>query len=390
MLKYIQNSIKNNSRFIFKGCTVPQKKALAELIRGLYIENEPVMRHLAQNPLVSAKKQGEKYGYHLRNVNLKQRVEEFVMCKVLPSVRKDTIIAYDLTDIAKPSARKMEGLSEVFDGSKREVTAGYFLHGVGINNMLLRLEKHDASAKTLNQVRKEVIKDIDKYLQGKGIWVFDRGNDSKYFFKYLAQEVKLQFIARLKSNRHVVLKETGVRIKVSELELGAHEVYLLNDRNQVDKEAVFTVVRRKHLEDKKPIILLHNLKEDYTDEETVTMYLERWGVENRFKEAKDKFKLEKIRILNEAGLVNMIALVQFVLNVATLTFLKLQQITTQLVSGVLLAYKRFIKLKHLSFNICSFISFLTFSLPPLIHRKRPPPKQQSIFSRRQLEKLGSS
>ena len=389
MLKYIQNSIKNNSRFILKHCTKPQKKAMNELIRGLYVENEPILRHLAQNPNVSAKKQGDKYGYHLENVDLKSTIEDFSMRRVLPSIRKDTIIAYDLTDIAKPSAKKMKGLSTVFDGSKREVTNGYFLHGVGINHMLVRLEKHDANTNTLNQVRKEVIEDIDKYLDGKGIWVFDRGNDDKQFFKYLEQEVKLQFIARLRVNRYVILKETGVQIKVSELEYGTHEVYLLNNRNKVDKDTLYTVVRRKHLENKKPIIVLHNLKEEYTDEEIVTMYLERWGVENRFKEAKKKFKLERIRVLNETRLVNLIALVQFVLNVATLIFMKLQQVTTQIVSGVILAYKQFIKLKSLSLNLCSFISFLTVSLPPLIHRKKPPPNQQSLFSSRQLEKLRS-
>ena len=361
-----------------------------ELIRGLYVENEPILRHLAQNPNVSAKKQGDKYGYHLENVDLKSTIEDFSMRRVLPSIRKDTIIAYDLTDIAKPSAKKMKGLSTVFDGSKREVTNGYFLHGVGINHMLVRLEKHDANTNTLNQVRKEVIEDIDKYLDGKGIWVFDRGNDDKQFFKYLAQEVELQFIARLRVNRHIAIKETGVQIKVSELEYGSHEGYLLDDKGKVDEDTLYTVVRRKHLKNKKPIILLHNLKEEYTDEEIVTMYLERWGVENRFKEAKNKFRLEKIRVLNESRLINLIALVQFALNVATLIFLKLQQFTTQLISGVILAYKQFIKLKSVGFNLCSFISFLTVSLPPLIHRKRPPSNQQSLFSRRLLEKLGSS
>jgi hypothetical protein len=151
MLKYIQNSIKNNSRFILKHCTKPQKKAMNELIRGLYVENEPILRHLAQNPNVSAKKQGDKYGYHLENVDLKSTIEDFSMRRVLPSIRKDTIIAYDLTDIAKPSAKKMKGLSTVFDGSKREVTNGYFLHGVGINHMLVRLEKHDNFKRTTPQ-----------------------------------------------------------------------------------------------------------------------------------------------------------------------------------------------------------------------------------------------
>jgi hypothetical protein len=390
MYQYIQDSIKNNSRAILKGCSRPQVKAVQEIVRGLFVENEPILRHLAQNQQISAKKQGEKYSYHLCNVELKVRVEEFSLRKAQTSVRKDTIIAYDLTDLAKPCAEKMAGLSRVWDGSEKRISTGYFLHGVGINNLLVRLEKHDNNSKTLNQVRKEIIGNISNKLHKQGVWVFDRGNDDKQFFKYLEHEAELRFIARLKANRQVVLKKTGDLIKVKDLDLGTHEIYLLDKNNcKADTRSSFTLVKNQHLEHKKPILLIHNLKEAYAETKIVTMYLERWGIENLFKKAKDNFKLDRIRVLNTASVVNLITLIQFVINVATITFLKLQQITTQLVSGVLFVYKRFIKLKVLGFNVCSFLSFIKISLPPLIHRKIPPANQPSLFSDYQLEKLGS-
>ena len=76
MYKYIQDSIRNNSRLLLKDLTVPQKKAVTETIRGLFVRGTPILRHLAQNENISAKKQGDKYSYHLGNIQLKEKVEQ--------------------------------------------------------------------------------------------------------------------------------------------------------------------------------------------------------------------------------------------------------------------------------------------------------------------------
>jgi len=117
----------------------------------------------------------------------------------------------------------------------------------------------------------------------------------------------------------------------------------------------------------------------------VTMYLERWGVENIFKRVKTKFELEKIRVLSYQKFVNLVSLIQLAVVVSTITFTKIQQATNTLITGVLLSYKKFIKLKSLTFNLDSFISFMKESLEPLIIRKIAPSQQLSLFK----EKLGS-
>ena len=58
MYKYIQDTIRNNSRSIIAGMTKPQKKSFAELVRGLFVENTPVLRHLAQDKTKTAKSLG--------------------------------------------------------------------------------------------------------------------------------------------------------------------------------------------------------------------------------------------------------------------------------------------------------------------------------------------
>lgn len=393
MNKYIQDSIGNNSRLILKDLTVPQKKAVAETIRGLFVRGTPILRHLAQNENISAKKQGDKYSYHLGNIELKKKVEQSALNKVRNHVRKNTIIAYDLTDINKAAAKKMKKLSTVFDGSKRKTANGYTLHGLGINGILLKLEVHEGEKYTQNQIRRKIVEKYSREFDLKGIWVVDRGNDDKQFFKFLRHKQKAQFIARLRSNRTVVVQETGAIMKVRNLPVGKYQVYLMNTQNtNVDLRAVFTLVIHQHLNSgKPPIRLLASLNHTHSPEEIMHMYLQRWGIENIFKKVKQKFNLEKIRVLNYQKFINLIALIQFAINVSTVTFIKIQKSTYLLISGVLIHYKNFLKIKAVTFNLDSFISFMKFTLKPLIVRsQKDPPEQLNLLSRKQLEKLGPS
>lgn len=388
MYKYIQDSIKNNSRCVLKGLTKPQRKALSEMVRGLFTAGEPILRHIAQDERKSAKKQAEKYSYHLGNVEIQGKIEELAFKQAQKKIRKRTIIAYDLTDIAKESAKKIEKISRVWDGSKRKPANGFSLHGVGINGILTKFQVHDSDQYTTNQIRRKIIMEIAERLNFKGIWVFDRGNDDKQFFKFLRQDLKVDFIARLKENRQIVIKETGVKIQVKNLQAGKYRVYLMSkNNNHVDTRSEYTLIINHHLESKEPIRLIHSLKYGYSKNQIVNMYLQRWGVENIFKRVKDKFELESIRVLKWQKFVNLVALIQLAVLISTMMFLKIQQSTNALIIGVLMHYKKFMKLKTLGFNVDSFISFMKTSLKPLIIRLEKPPNQLNIFSERQLDKL---
>jgi len=388
MYKYIQDSIKNNSRCVLAGLTKPQKKALNEIVRGLFTAGEPILRHIAQDKTKSAKKQAEKYSHHLGNVQIQEKVEALAMKEAHKQIRKRTIIAYDLTDIAKESAKKIQKLSRVWDGSKKKTGTGFSLHGVGINGILTKFQMHDGGKFMLNQIRKKIVAEISEKLGKKGIWVVDRGNDDKQFFKFLRQDLKVDFIARLKENRQVVIKKTGVKIQVKYLKVGKYTVYLMKKNNdRVDLSSEYTLVINNHLKGKEPIRLLHSLGFKFSKNQIVNMYLQRWGVENIFKRVKEKFDLESIRVLKWQKFVNLVALVQLAVLVSTIMFLKIQQSTNALIIGVLLYYKKFLKLKTLGFNVDSFISFMKISLKPLIYRLEKPPNQLNIFSKRQLGKL---
>lgn len=389
MAKYILDLIRNNSRSILKGLTGPQRKAVMEIIRGLYIAGRPILRHLAQRTDIGAKRQGDKYSYHLGRIDLRKRVDEFSTNRVRGEIKKNTIIAYDLTDINKEYAEKMEKRGWAWDGSRGESAKGYELHGVGVNGVLLKFEIHEGGKYTLNQIRKKHVEELSESFSRKGIWVFDRGNDDKAFFKFLRHEAKVQFIARLKDNRMLVVKETGALEKVKNLRNGKYKVYLMNTYNtDVDMGATYTLVISSHLDGKEPIRLLCHLEGEYSGDEIVNMYLERWGIENIFKRAKTKFELEKIRVYSFVKLQNLVALIQFVTNLSTLIFQQVQRLTEPLITGVLMAYRKFLLHRALYLNVDSFISFLRFSLKPVTFRpSNSPPKQLSLLKSYSLAKL---
>lgn len=385
MQKYITDTIRNNQRSLEKGLSVPQKKALTELVRGLYTVGTPVLRHLAQDEEKSTKKQGEKYSHHLGNIDLESKVEHFALKKAISDVKKDSIIAYDLTDIAKDCAKKMEKLSGVFDGSKRRGTVGYCLHGVGIHSNLVKLRVHDGDKYTQNQQRRFIVEEISKKLKKKGIWVFDRGNDDKAFFRFLASKLKVRFIARLKGNRQVVVVKTGALEKVQNMKPGKYRIQLLNRNNNKVEKQIYTLVIKKHLKDKAPIRLITNLDyKRYSKNTLVTMYLERWGVESIFRHLKTKFNLEKIRVLGYRKFINLIALIQFVSVCSVLIYRALQKSAASFLSDISLYYKDFLRLKSLTLSIDSFVLFLRHSL------KNYAPREQSYHLQLNLlKKLGS-
>lgn len=381
MCKYITDTVKNNLKCIIKDCTRPVQKAADEVVRGILTEGTPILRHLAQNEEKTAKKQAEKYSWHLDGQDFTEEVENLALRHAKAEMKRYSIIAYDLSDIAKECASAMEKIRRIFDGSKRKTCNGYTFHGVGINHMLIRAQIHDGDKNFLPQIRKKIVTEINEKLGGKGVWVVDRGNDDKEFFCFLRSDLKVHFIARLKENRQVVPAKTGVMIQVKDLKAGQYDVYLMKRfNNKAETGCRYRLVIQNHLGEKEPIRLLTTLpKKRFSKRQIVDMYLERWGVENSFKRIKQKFNLEKIRVLKYKVFRNLIAFTLFAMLMSSIVFQRIQKMNHQLIAEVLLSYKQFIKRKSLSFNPDSFISFIQVSLPKLIFRSHDPPIQMTLF-----------
>jgi len=381
MEKYITDTIHNSLRTITSGLSRPKQKAIAEMVRGLFTAGEPILTHLAQNPAISAKKQAEKYSHHLGHMELTQRVEQFALRKIASTMRRNTVIAYDCTDINKESSKKMEYLSGIWDGSEGKGAEGYELHGIGVNGTLLALRVHDSNAKTHPQTRSETIRSISTALGRKGIWVLDRGNDSLSFYRDLRHTLEVRFIARVKENRKVVLVKTGECLSITDLPEGRHAVHLMGEKQGTIDPDVYLLIVRKLKGHHEPLRLLTNLEwEKFSDRQIVTMYLKRWGIENIFRSAKVCFGLESIRVLRFQKICNLVALVHLVIVLSVTLFRMIQKSTYTLVVAVLQIYHLFLRKKSLDVTHDSFVRFLRQSLPPLLHREKPPPFQARLFS----------
>ena len=346
--------------------------------RGLFTEGSPILMQLAEDGEKTAKKQAEKYGKHLENVDIENAVNDFALRKATTLIQEYSVIAYDLSDIAKVAAEKMEKLSKVFDGSEREKANGYFLHGVGVHDLLLALQVHDPDAEFMPQIRKQIIERIIEEIGTKGIWAFDRGNDDKKLFREMNKK-EAKFIVRLKENRNVILCDSGEVYGVDELKCGRYEVFILDDHGYVDRENRYLLIIRKHLKkEQQPIRLLCSLNiRKFSNKKLVILYLKRWGIENGFKRIKSLYKLEDIRLMKFQRIKSLIALIQFVSVISAMLYKKAKKAICFVSLQIKTTYKKFLKQKSRTYNLHSFGVFLKDYFPP--------PAYDAKIARRRLQ-----
>lgn len=377
--KHMHDAIRNTLRFVTGGCTLPQTRAVKEILTGLLRHNTPILNHLNAGASTRVGKQSERHRRHLETIDVTGKIEERIF-RTLPAMEDDTVIAYDLGDIAKPHARKMEGMSGIFDGSERKPSRGYAIHGVSILNQPVVMEVHDANAKTLNQTRLSVIDRVRRKIGRKGIWVFDRQNDDEKLFAALSGR-KQRFVIRLKKNRILRHGHSGMFQKVEHYLPGVYDVRVPGQRRR------YTLVVFQHIEHHDPIrVLVRGVAVD-TAEEIIDTYLVRWEIENLYKQMKHRFNLEKVRVLSLRKLKNLLALIQLATSICNGAFAEMVEEETQSTTSFELSvtFKAFCHRRCLTENRFAFTSFLSCCAPSLRAREQGGnPLQPSLFPRRMI------
>lgn len=374
--KHIHDAVRNALRSVADGCTLPQTRAMKEILTGLLRHNTPILNHINTGAPIRVGKQSERHRRHLENIDVTGKIEERIF-RTLPAIGHDTVIAYDLGDIAKPHARKMEGVSGIFDGSERKPSRGYAIHGVAILNQPVVMEVHDANAKTLNQTRLAVIDRVRRKIGRRGIWVYDRGNDDEKLFAALSSR-KLRFVIRLKKNRILRHRRSGMFQKVEHFLPGVYDVRVPGQRWR------YTLVVFQHIEHHDPIRVLVRGVAVETAEEIIETYLVRWEIENLYKQMKNRFHLEQVRVLSLRKLKNLLALIQLATSICNGSFAELVEEEGQSTTSFELSvtFKAFCHRRCLTSNRFAFTSFLSDCAPSLRPREREcNPLQPSLFSR---------
>jgi len=384
--KHVHDAVRNTLRSIGRSLTTPQIRAVKELLVGLLRNSTSILNHLNRETEIRIGKQSERYRRHLETINIAALVEKYIF-RTLPEVEEDTIIAYDLGDIAKPYAKKMEGVHPIFDGSERKSSRGYELHGVSIHNQPVVMELHDADSKFPPQVREEIIDRITERIGTKGIWVYDRGNDDKKLFSAHVRR-KQRFVIRLKRNRRLVHKTSGMTQRVEDFLPGIYGVRVPKHRWK------YTLVATEHIgedQEQEPIRVPARGVKVRKAEEIIEAYLRRWDIENLYKQMKGKFGLEEMRLLSLTKVKNLPALIQLATGISNSAFAEMTEEKEEESTAIFelsTTFKAFCHKRCLTKNRSAFTSFLQEHSPTLRPREREGnPFQRSLLPGREIRQL---
>jgi len=222
----------------------------------------------------------------------------------------DSLFIVDLTDIAKPYAKKMENLSMVRDGDKGCLVTGYWCMEVYCRDkdgIIWPLILWPYSLQAEGQLSENaqilaILSQLDEYFgEGFGIYVFDRGFDRLNLIEpFLAS--KRHFIIRQRGDRMAVL-DNGVHIILRDLVehlfaqgrswLVYKKVYLPG----IDKPLYAVAYHTKGYD--QPVILLTDMVVENKDMalRVRNRYTKRWaGCETSVEFLKSKIGLERFAV----------------------------------------------------------------------------------------------
>jgi hypothetical protein len=235
------------------------------------------------------------------------------------SVGDNTLIPADLTDLAKPYARHLEGLGRVHDGSdpNGRITPGYAVFEafarVGrwqLFPLLVEPLKVYAGA-PVSEIEEILahIRRVHEATEGRGTWVLDCGFDRRELFGPLVR-AHVAFIVRQRGDRLIRTADGRVQSVQEFVEKQAcprprrwpkggvavaHEVWL----PEVGPDPFLLVIGWRVPNSERPLILLVSpdaRRPGRTAKWFVRAYHRRWGVEDATRGLKQKFTLEQFLV----------------------------------------------------------------------------------------------
>jgi len=196
---------------ITKGCNVPQRKFIFNINLGIIKSSSVVIQKIARslNEKIALDKVSERLRYHLYHDNFESVKQELfnTQCKKLS---QDSYIIIDESAVIKPHAKKMEGLSKVWDATQNKAVPGYKLinfmgcnvHGQDYNLIPIISELHSEEEedtrclKTINLINETTLRTGNKC-----IYVMDRGYDSRQYLETISYINENQYVLRLCKTR---------------------------------------------------------------------------------------------------------------------------------------------------------------------------------------------
>jgi len=329
--------------------SVPDKKFLRDSLIGLLRCGRPIVCQMARqlpNQRTKFLSRLDRLEAHLlKDSDFDDRLKSALPQLWLPFIREDTPIILDLSDIAKPLARKMDYLATVRDGSTGALVNGYWLvelyASLSRKNpvpVLLEPFSHEEPySPGQNPVVLAAVHKIFELTDNRGVLVVDRGFDGWVMFEDWLNN-KYHFVARLVGNRHLLRFYSGhgqwLPIRADQLADQTptpHRFHKLVKRHgkpalritQIgwvkvhlpgrDEDLTLVVSRLAGVD--KPMMLLANLPvENLRDAKCVLrFYIRRWECEEGIRFLKSQVNLERIRTFRWSAICRLVLLAVLVM-----------------------------------------------------------------------------
>jgi len=354
LMESISSNLHNFLKKIGNNLSVPDKKFLRDSFIGLLRCGKPIVcqmaRHLPNQRTKFLSRLDRLEAHLVKDTDFDNKVKAALPQVWLGFVKDDTPIILDLSDIAKPLAKKMDYLAKVRDGSTGELVNGYWLVELyaslsrknPIPVLLEPFSHEEPYSPGQNPVVLAAVHKIFKLTNKRGVLVVDRGFDGWVMFEDWLDN-KYRFVARLVGKRHLLRSlggfeqsEAGQRVPIRAQQLAGqtptpHRFHKLIKRHgkpalritQIGwvkvrlpgRDEDLTLVVSRLAGNDKPMMLLTNLPvENLADAKRVLrFYIRRWECEEGIRFLKSQVSLEKIRTFRWSAIRRLVLLAVLVM-----------------------------------------------------------------------------
>jgi hypothetical protein len=327
----------------------PRKKFLRQVIGAILLSGSLVVTEIARwirDDCSDRFYQLKRLLNHLVSLegNLSEAIcsyRQFVSCYI----QQDTPILIDITDIAKPRARRMKYLAMVRDGSEDKLVAGYwcvevYAHLKGKRVVPLAMDVfsiEDPAVGSQNLQIDRTVKAVNEAINNKGVWIGDRGFDSLNIFETWFSQ-NCNFVVRQRGDRNVITTNNvcilerdlveRLRQNNPQCDIVWAKVYLSNS-----KKPLYLVASWQQGNDE-PFILLTTLVVENIQQakQVLWYYSRRWTCEEAGRFLKNRVGLERFRIRRYEAIQRLAILAMFAIGFLTWVLITSRLITTWLLS----------------------------------------------------------
>ena len=330
---------------VFTHFSKPKKKFIADMLYGIQASGDTqlssIMRAINDDARASHAVE-KRLSRNIADDALGKDIGEAILAQGAKTVKDDTLILVDPTEIRKEFGFKMQYISRVRDASRhsddgREILVNGY-HGCMAaacrpgdrKTVPLALELWSPRAPGHTSENDEVLAIIMRIMKatgGKGVIVYDRGGDRPAFHKAFIDN-GWDFIIRM-NNRSVLSWKGLHEIKWLAQQCvmrHRHHVAFFSHGRETNVPVSFGTmpVRLPHHQDVQlnmvvvngfgsaPMMLLTSLPVSQTFESQwriVEGYVSRWRIEETIRYVKQSYNLENVRLLSYNGVRNMASFV---------------------------------------------------------------------------------